>query len=167
MLQGKVRGPAMHEMEVMPATVGAKELQHIPGRAGAFLVGDTLNLISNPMALLNEVHGEYGPVCRTRTFMQWVVRLRGADALEYVVMNRDKNFSSRGGWVNTLGVMFPDGLLLRDGDQHRHHRRIMQSGFQAGGHAGLSRPYGGRGWHPLGRMGKRRVARVFMVPSSS
>jgi len=29
-----------------------------------------------------------------------------------------------------MGRIFPNGLLLRDGDEHKHHRKIMHEAFK-------------------------------------
>ncbi len=55
--------------------------------------------------------------------------LTGADALELVLMDRERNFSSERGW-EILGKLFPGGLMLRDFDDHRRHRRLMQHAFK-------------------------------------
>jgi cytochrome P450 len=47
-----------------------------------------------------------------------------------VLLDRDRIFSARRPWMMIMGKIFPNGLLLMDGDTHRHHRRIMQPTFK-------------------------------------
>jgi diguanylate cyclase (GGDEF)-like protein len=52
------------------------------------------------------------------------------EAAETLLFDRDHNFSSELGWWPTLGPFFPGGLMLRDFDEHRLHRRLLQSAFR-------------------------------------
>ncbi len=104
-------------------------LAHIPGRGGIPLLGTTVEFVRDPYGFHVRRVAEYGPVYKTRNFGQWSVALNGADALERVLMDRERNFSSRKGW-EILERLFPGGLMLRDFDDHRLHRRIMQVAFK-------------------------------------
>jgi cytochrome P450 len=66
-----------------------------------------------------------GPVARTVIGGQPHVVLLSAQALETVLLDRERVFSAKGGWSSLMGDLFPRGLLLRDGEEHRHHRRLM------------------------------------------
>ena len=108
--------------------VGGK-LDHIPGHLGLPIFGNTFEFLKDPMAFHQKRREEYGDVYKVSVLGGQTVVLRGADALEYVLMDRDKNFSSRDGW-QLLERLFPNGLMLRDFDDHRSHRRIMQVAFK-------------------------------------
>jgi cytochrome P450 len=72
----------------------------------------------------------YGPVYRNRSFGQrWVVMV-GAEANEMVLLDRDMIFSSEQGWGPMLGRLFPNGLMLMDGEAHRAHRRMLGVAFK-------------------------------------
>jgi cytochrome P450 len=57
------------------------------------------------------------------------VNLFGADANRLVLLDRDQIFSARRPWMQIMGRIFPNGLLLRDGQEHKHHRKIMHEAF--------------------------------------
>jgi len=46
-----------------------------------------------------------------------------------VLMDRDQIFSAMRPWTQIMGRIFPNGLLLRDGADHKHHRKIMHEAF--------------------------------------
>ena len=115
--------------ETIKAGPAAGKLDHIPGHLGLPIFGHTFAFIKNPFALHQRMLERYGPVYKISVFGGQTVVLRGADALEYVLMDRDKNFGSRNGW-QVLQRLFPNGLMLRDFDDHRSHRRIMQVAFK-------------------------------------
>ena len=46
------------------------------------------------------------------------------------LLDRADSLSSREPWMLIMGTIFPNGLLLRDGAEHRHHRKIMHEAFK-------------------------------------
>jgi cytochrome P450 len=59
-----------------------------------------------------------------------MVNLFGPDANRLVLMDRDRVFSSRKPWMMIMGKIFPNGLLLFDGEEHKHQRKIMHGTFK-------------------------------------
>ena len=113
-----------------PAGAAAKRrLAHIPGDGGWPLFGTSVEFVRDPIGFHERRLAAHGPVYKTRNFGRWAVALHGADALERVLMDRERNFSSEKGWA-LLSRLFPGGLMLRDFDNHRLHRRIMQTAFK-------------------------------------
>ena len=134
---------------------GADALSHIPGRKGLPYLGVALDFVRDPYAMGRRQHARYGDVSRTYMLGGWSVSLAGADAVEYVLTDPDRIFSSRRGW-RLLTELFPGGLMLRDHEDHRAHRRVMQPAFRAaamqdyldrmnGGIAALLPEWGARG----------------------
>jgi cytochrome P450 len=107
----------------------AGRLDHVPGHLGLPIFGNTFEFLKDPMAFHQRRRERHGDVYKVSVLGGQTVVLRGADALEYVLMDRDKNFGSRDGW-GLLARLFPNGLMLRDFDDHRSHRRIMQVAFK-------------------------------------
>lgn len=82
------------------------------------------------LASQREAAARLGPVV-----WQWGGPIRfllmlGPEANERVLLDRDRLLSARIPWTQIMGRTFPNGLLLRDGKDHLHHRRIMQAAFQ-------------------------------------
>jgi len=79
---------------------------------------------------LRSTYAEHGPVvCRDAGIFR-MVNLFGPDANQFVLMDREGIFSARRPWNRIMGRIFSNGLLLRDGADHRHHRRIMHQAFK-------------------------------------
>jgi cytochrome P450 len=72
---------------------------------------------------------ELGPVVAQGRGRFSGVNLFGPDANRFVLLDRERILSSRVPWMMIMGAIFPNGLLLRDGDEHRHHRKIMHEAF--------------------------------------
>ncbi len=79
---------------------------------------------------LEQLYREYGPVVSVLSGRWRLVHLFGPDANRQVLLDRDGIFSARRPWMNIMGRIFPNGLLLRDGEEHRHHRRIVHEAFK-------------------------------------
>ncbi len=107
-----------------------ESLSHIPGLRPPPLLGHTLELVRDPFGLHSRSIAEHGDVYKLNALGRWNVCLAGADALEHVLTDPGRVFSSEGGWF-MLENLFPGGLMLRDFDDHRAHRRVMQAAFRA------------------------------------
>lgn len=105
-------------------------LSHIPGPPALPLIGHTLTIANDSYGTQAEYMRRYGTVYKTHMLGVWRVNLCGPDALEYVLLDKEKNFSSAGGW-DALQRIYPGGLILQDFDGHRQNRRIMMAAFRA------------------------------------
>jgi cytochrome P450 len=80
-------------------------------------------------SIQEDAYSRMGPVIRQRFGVFTLVNLLGPDANRLVLTNRDRIFSSEIPWTALLGDLFPNGLMLKDGTDHRHHRKIMHQAF--------------------------------------
>jgi cytochrome P450 len=79
---------------------------------------------------LQRFHARYGNAVMQRVGPLRMVHLFGPDANRLVLLDRQQIFSSRKPWTAIMGRIFPNGLLLRDGQEHKHHRKIMHEAFK-------------------------------------
>lgn len=105
-------------------------LSHIPGPSTPPLIGHTLIIANDSYGTQQDYIRRFGDVYKTKMLGKWRVNLCGPDALEHVLMDRDKIFSSTGGW-DALARIYPGGLILQDFEKHRQNRRIMTAAFRA------------------------------------
>lgn len=105
-------------------------LKTIPGESGLPIVGHSLRFMRNCNDLFDQMVEKYGPVYLNRYLKIDAIHLMSPDGNEFVLLDREKNFSSRQAWNHSLKNLFPNGLMLRDGDEHRHHRRLMGAPFK-------------------------------------
>lgn len=106
-------------------------LKSIPGEKGLPVLGHSLKFMKNCNQLYDEMHGRYGAVYFNHYLGTRAINLLSPDGNEFVLLDRDKNFSSKLAWNMPLKALFPNGLMLRDGDEHRLHRRLMGAPFKA------------------------------------
>lgn len=79
---------------------------------------------------LEHLHRRYGVAVMNRAAPMTMVNLFGPDANRLVLLDRQGIFSARKPWMTIMGRIFPNGLLLRDGADHRHQRKIMHEAFK-------------------------------------
>ena len=107
-------------------------LAHIPGTDGWPIVGSTFQLLADPKGEIERLAARYGRVFRTRAFGGRSVSLLGPEAMEFVLFDQARNFSSANGWGPLLDRLFPRGLMLLDFDEHRLHRKALSVAFKTG-----------------------------------
>ena len=137
-----------------------KDLNGLPGDDGRPLVGHTLQFVLKTHDFVNEMVARHGPVFRARMFSSPILHVGDPDGVRAVLMDRDRNFSNRLGWQHAIGELFSNGLMLRDFEEHRAHRRIMQTAFRADamrGYLDLMTPLiaeGVEGWRHAAESGR-------------
>jgi cytochrome P450 len=105
-------------------------LAHLPGEDGWPIVGNTFAALKDPVGHAEVMCRKYGPVYRDHLFGVRSVAMLGPEANELVLLDRDTNFSSSGGWGFLLDRLFPRGLMLMDFDDHRLHRKALGVAFK-------------------------------------
>ncbi|NQX87431.1 MAG: cytochrome P450 [Halioglobus sp.] len=83
-----------------------------------------------PLEHAQELQKRYGNAVMQKIAGRTYVNLYGADAHRLALLNDGEVFSNAKAWNLIIGRIFPNGLMLRDGDDHRYHRRLMQAGFK-------------------------------------
>ena len=124
----KVADLAMHTI----AEPKLNQLAHIPGTEGWPIVGSTFAMLADPKGEVERRANRFGPVFRTRAFGGRNISLLGPEANEFVLFDKEKNFSSTHGWGFLLDRLFPRSLPLLDFDEHRVHRRALSVAFKPG-----------------------------------
>jgi len=78
---------------------------------------------------LQRMHERYGVGVLYRMGPMPMVHLFGPDANRAVLLDREGLFSARKPWMGSWPHL-PNGLLLRDGEEHKHQRKIMHEAFK-------------------------------------
>jgi cytochrome P450 len=79
---------------------------------------------------LRAQYAEHGNIVMADLRAFKMVNLFGPDANRLVLLDQDRIFSARKPWMRIMGRVFPNGLLLLDGDEHKHHRKILHTAFK-------------------------------------
>ena len=116
--------------EVALPSVSARQLARVPGRRGLPVFGILPFAVRDPHRFAQGMYDRFGPIHRFYACGSWNVQLVGPEANEFVLFDQAGNFSSRGGWKPVFGRHFDGGLLLRDGEDHQWHRKLIASAFK-------------------------------------
>jgi cytochrome P450 len=105
-------------------------LKPVMGDFGLPLVGHTLETLSGDgMSFAKERYERYGEVSWVGSLGTRMVSAIGPDAIEAILLNRDKAWGNEGFYSYLIGAFFNRGVMLMDFGEHLQHRRIMQSAF--------------------------------------
>lgn len=107
-----------------------KDLKHIPGEKGLPVFGDFFKFISNASGYYKEKQAKHGDVFKSETLFGASVVLCGPTANKFLLVEEGKFASNQEAWEQVLSDLFPNGLMLMDGDRHKYHRSIMQEAFK-------------------------------------
>lgn len=108
-----------------------QQLGHLPGAYGLPFIGKTLSIFTDPIGTFHRHYLEYGAVSRISITGQKAVLLLGPQYLPLMLLDPERLFSTRKGWDVFMSDFFAGGLLMRDFEEHRIHRRIMQTAFRS------------------------------------
>ena len=107
-----------------------QQLEDVPGDLGWPFFGNVFELVRDPYGLVDRLYRAHGPVARTRFAGLQSVLCIGADINRRIYLDPDGDFSPMMGYAEILGQFYGGGLLMRDFDDHRVHRRLFQTAFK-------------------------------------
>jgi cytochrome P450 len=99
-----------------------------PGPLG-FSLTRTRRFAQNPLPILLDCHGRYGPVFSIRILHSPVVFMLGPEANHFLTVSNASKFRWRDGSMGDLIPLLGDGLLTIDGPYHHVSRRAMLPSF--------------------------------------
>lgn len=113
-----------------PHALPNRALAHLPGTGPRLLFDQAWLFLSDPYTFSKRRHERYGPLSRAHLPLEPSVIALGREANEAVLRDRSGCYSAQHGWELMLARLFPRGLMLRDGEDHRYQRRLMQPAFR-------------------------------------
>lgn len=109
---------------------GLKELKHLPGDHGLPFFGHLFDYMADATAFYKKRKTKYGDVYKVHTVFGTSVVLSGPSANRFILIENAKHTSNREAWEMALSDLFPNGLMLMDGERHKYHRSIMNEAFK-------------------------------------
>jgi len=107
-----------------------KDVRFAPQAPSLPLIGRALSYRRSNINTLEKIRDDHGDLVWIHIFGPLrVLAFLSADGLEAGLRNKDSAYSNRLGWERFLDHVFPGAILAMDGDEHRHHRRILQEAF--------------------------------------
>jgi len=84
-------------------------LKTVPGETGLPLVGHAPRFMRNCNTLFDQMVAKYGPIYSNKYLNVNAIHLMSPQGNEFVLLDREKNFSSRLAWNYSLKNLFPNG----------------------------------------------------------
>ncbi|MFL2689164.1 MAG: cytochrome P450 [Candidatus Actinomarina sp.] len=97
---------------------------------GNIIFGHSIKFNNDALGLVNNLQKKYGDVFEISILNQRVTMLMTPSATKHIYLDAEDNFSSKHGWEFSLGKTFENGLMLRDFDDHKFHRGLLQDSFR-------------------------------------
>ncbi|MET7394196.1 cytochrome P450 [Dactylosporangium sp. NPDC005572] len=102
-------------------------LRPVPGDRGLPFIGLGIHTVLYGPAFQIQLLRRHGPVSWWQAFGRRIVAAAGPDAVQDVLLNKDKAFAS--GWPDVIGPWFDGGLLAMNAPAHLTDRRLMQAAY--------------------------------------
>ena len=102
----------------------------LPGEGGAHQVRDSFEQLRDMHGFLQTRRERFGPNFAHGYFGFVEFAVGEPELVRELLLDRGEDFSSRMGWDFSIGELFDGGLMLRDFDDHRAQRNIMQAAFR-------------------------------------
>lgn len=108
-------------------TTTAKQPPAVPGLP---LIGNSLNLLYDPLSYLLEQYKQFGPVFRMQMGLTHYTVIAGIEANKFLATEGERVFSSESLFGGIAREMQTETMLVAlDGPPHRHMRRLLRPGF--------------------------------------
>ena len=98
--------------------------------SGLPLIGHSISFYFDALSHVSKLQEKYGDIFSMNVLNRKVHVFLTPDITKKVFLDVNNNFSSELGWSFSLGPAFKNGLMLRDFDDHKYHRGIMQHAFR-------------------------------------
>lgn len=93
-------------------------------------LGEARHVRRDMLGVVTRRFAKHGQVVRQNQGVVDMISLAGPEAARLVLLDRDDVFSAKKSWDFVMGRIFTNGLLLRDGEDHRFHRRLLREAFR-------------------------------------
>ncbi|HKP64731.1 MAG TPA: cytochrome P450 [Polyangiales bacterium] len=117
-------------VQTLPPRPGTEVRSLAPGSDGLPLLGDLLAFVRDARGLCQRMHAKHGPNFRLKILGAPMLVIGQPDLIREVLLDHEHEYSNRIGWHLAIGELFGGGLMLRDFEEHREHRQIMQAAFR-------------------------------------
>ncbi len=120
----------MSEATIPEPSTPTRAWSQIPAVPWGDAIRSARRMREDMLGIVSERYERFGPVVRQSQGPMRMVNLFGPDANRALLLDREGIFSAKKSWDLIMGRIFTNGLLLRDGEDHRTHRRLLREAFR-------------------------------------
>lgn len=102
----------------------------MPKVPGLPIIGHSIPFQRNALQFTSDKQKKYGDVFEISLLNEKFIVMLTPESTKEIFLDKDDNFSSKEGWAVVLGKPFENGLMLRDFEDHKYHRSLLQDSFR-------------------------------------
>ena len=102
----------------------------VPKVPGLPIIGHSIPFQRNALQFTSQKQKQYGDVFEISLLNEKFIVMLTPESTKEIFLDKDDNFSSKEGWAVVLGKPFENGLMLRDFEDHKYHRSLLQDSFR-------------------------------------
>ena len=107
------------------------DFRSIPGDNGLPFIGHSHRFYVDPLEWAQERYAKYGPISKVKALNGNGILVLGPELMQQVYLDPTKNFSSKMGFMDRVGIFFGGSVIMEDFDEHKIQRRILQTAFKS------------------------------------
>jgi len=109
--------------------ITTKDLKHLPKSKGLPLLGDFLKVGKKGSAYFQQNREKHGNLFSFNIPTGTILAVLGEDNNKYILKKLGAKATTKGGFEQIIGELYPNCLLQMDGPRHKKHRGIIQKAF--------------------------------------
>ena len=102
----------------------------VPKVPGLPIIGHSIPFQRNALQFTSQKQKKYGDIFEISLLNEKFIVMLTPESTREIFLDKDDNFSSKEGWAVVLGKPFENGLMLRDFEDHKYHRSLLQDSFR-------------------------------------
>lgn len=106
------------------------DVQHIPGENGLPILGEFFRFTGDTIPYFIDQRETHGDLFYAKNPTGLTVNSTDPANNKRILVEGSKQISNTGAWEPALGRLFPNGLMLMDGERHQTHRSIILEAFK-------------------------------------
>ena len=102
----------------------------VPKVPGLPIIGHSIPFQRNALQFTSQKQKKYGDIFEISLLNEKFIVMLTPESTREIFLDKDDIFSSKEGWAVVLGKPFENGLMLRDFEDHKYHRSLLQDSFR-------------------------------------
>ena len=102
----------------------------VPKVPGLPIIGHSIPFQRNALQFTSQKQKQYGDIFEISLLNEKFIVMLTPESTREIFLDKDDIFSSKEGWAVVLGKPFENGLMLRDFEDHKYHRSLLQDSFR-------------------------------------
>jgi cytochrome P450 len=107
-----------------------KDLRHLPGEEGNAFIGHFREFLAGSTDMYSRLQNSFGDIFAVKIWVNSSVALVNPKHNKLILVDNAAITENKEAWETSLSELFPNGLMLMDGDEHKYHRGIMLDAFK-------------------------------------